>query len=177
MWQSLVPLIPIMCFNLFSDIVIIPNKSNLWQNVWHCICKKSLRFKLVEHWALRAIVFSRIHRGLNSDHVWNPLQARLSQCNWLECQSSAQGAPWCNWCKHELHLWVHTEIKLCPHWTLVLFDNCLFACQSLLWPREDISICDNIKDSFTHQHWHQGCIFRLMCSYPELTEDHVLPSA
>ena len=125
-------------------------------------------------------VFSRIRRVLNSDHVWNPLQARLSQCNWLECQSSAQGAPWCNWCnwcKHELHLWVHTGIKLCPHWTLVLFDNCLFACRSLLWPREDISICDNIKDSFTHQHWHQGCIFRLMCSHPELTEDHVLTSA
>ena len=26
----------------------------------------------------------------------------------------------------------------------------------------------------TLEHWPQGCIFRLMCSYPELTEDHVL---
>ena len=28
-----------------------------------------------------------------------------------------------------------------------------------------------------HHHGHQGCIFRLTCSYPELTKDHVLTSA
>ena len=32
--------------------------------------------------------------------------------------------------------------------------------------------CTNIKPSK-----HQGCIFRLPCSHPELTEDHVLTSA
>ena len=31
---------------------------------------------------------------------------------------------------------------------------------------------------FTSQlYWQQGCIFRLTCSHPELTEDHVLTSA
>ena len=40
--------------------------------------------------------------------------------------------------------------------------------------RVAIKIQRNGKDTFYHI---QGCIFRLTCSYPELTEDHVLTSA
>ena len=34
----------------------------------------------------------------------------------------------------------------------------------------------NLRQVNTKHGYMQGCIFRLTCSYPELTEDHVLTS-
>ena len=39
------------------------------------------------------------------------------------------------------------------------------------------SFCCTDAFSIQRHHYRQGCIFRLTCSHPELTEDHVLTSA
>ena len=35
----------------------------------------------------------------------------------------------------------------------------------------------SLSSKYTNTKEHQGCIFRLTCSHPELTKDHVLTSA
>ena len=44
----------------------------------------------------------------------------------------------------------------------------------LIYIEEIVSFCAII---YLNTNSLQGCIFRLTCSYPELTEDHVLTSA
>ena len=42
--------------------------------------------------------------------------------------------------------------------------------------RQQMSLDDDVDDADDYDD-DQGCIFRLTCSHPELTEDHVLTNA
>ena len=67
-----------------------------------------------------------------------------------------------NWLQHQQHFWISAEATK----------------QSALhfMGRATSQIGNNVISKRIHN-YTQGCIFRLTCSHPELTKDHVLTSA
>ena len=77
----------------------------------------------------------------------------------------------------ELFSWtIYDLLELFPGvWTKWTASWMLTWTRPQHWLSLDISTASLGIDCFFC--WEQGCIFRLMCSYPVLTEDHVLTSA
>ena len=61
---------------------------------------------------------------------------------------------------------IHPAKILSLYW--ILFHDIIILVEMTTWCHDIVMLLDDTV---------QGCIFRLTCSYPELTEDHVLTSA